>query len=220
MLKISPLRGLLMASLLLLFGAAGYADSTVAFQEAQRHGDDAPGSSLHWTFRWDGKDVEIGSNGKGRVGNRELQIPLNSTRLTANLRYGTYKGDLLVLVEETDEESAAGKLVRFASKTLKPKWNCDIPSFNVGPALIEGKSVYLSARATAMKVNLEDGHWDWRKTNLNRHNESTAYRFNAFALPTVTRDTVTFPEVGSGPGAPSPGGITFNKADGEILEVR
>ncbi len=214
------LRGLLLGSLLLLLSATAQADKTVAFQDANRHGDDAPGSSLHWTFKWDGKDVEIGSDGKGRLGNRDFQVPLNSTRLTAHLRYATYNGDLLVLVEETDEESSAGKLVRFAEKTLKPKWNCGIPSLNVGPAVIEGRSVYLSARATAMKVNLDSGQWDWRKTNLNRLNESTTYRFNAFELPQVGKDTVTFPEAPETPSGASPGGITFNKADGEVLEIR
>lgn len=188
--------------------------NTTAFQEAQRHGEDIPGGSLRWEFQWNGKTVNIASDGKGNVGNREFQMPLNSTRLTARLFFATYDGDLLLLVEETDEESGAGKLARFASKTLKPKWTCGLPGINVGPGLLEGKFAYLSARATAMKVDLANGQWAWRKTNLNRTNESTAYRFNAFDLPRVEDSSVIFPEAGAS------GSITFDKAKGEILEIK
>ncbi len=187
---------------------------TSAFEEARRHGDDTPGGALRWEFQWNGKPVSISSDGKGTVGNREIQMPLNSTRLTARLFYATYDGDLLLLVEETDEESGAGKLARFASKTLKPKWTCGLPGINIGPALLEGKFAYLSARATAMKVDLANGQWAWRKTNLNRTNESTTYRFNAFDRPRVEDTSVIFPEAGAS------GSITFDKAKGEILEVK
>lgn len=216
----STLRHLLLAGLLVLLSASARADKTVAFQEAVRHGEDAPGPSLRWTFVWNGKEVEIASNGRGSVGKREFQVPLNGTRLTSKLRYSTYNGDLLVLIEETDEESSAGKLVRFAEKSLKPKWNCGIPSFNVGPGLIEGKSVYLSARATAMKVDLDSGQWDWRRTNLNRLDEATVHRFNAFELPELGPDRVTFPEAPASAGSNSPGSVTLSKSDGEVLEVR
>lgn len=199
--------------LLLTLSLATWAKTT-AFQEAQRQGEDTPGGNLHWTFQWNGQQVNIGSDGKGTVGKREIQMPLNSTRLTARLFYATYDGDLLLLIEETDEESGAGKLARFASKTLKPKWTCGIPGINVGPGLLEGKFAYLSARATAMKVDLSSGQWAWRKTNLNRTDESTAYRFNAFDLPSVEGDSVTFPESGSS------GSITFKKSDGELLQVQ
>ncbi len=202
----------LAACLFLLFSVASA--TPTSFQEAQRQGEDVPGGSLRWTFDWKGKKVVIASDGKGTVGEREFQMPLNSTRLTARLYHATFEGDLLLLVEETDEESGAGKAARFAAKTLKSKWTCGIPGINVGPGLIDGKSAYFSARATAMKVNLQTGQWDWRKTNLNRTSEETTYRFNAFDLPTVTDQSVTFPESGTS------GSITFNKADGEILEIR
>lgn len=201
----------------MLLTAPALAQTTVAFQEAQRHGQDLPGSSLHWNFSWQGKNVEILASGKGTVDGKSLQVPLNNTRLTAKLHYATYDGDLLLLVEETDEESGAGKLVRFASKGLKSKWSCDIPNINVGPGLVEGKFAYLSARATAMKVDLESGKWEWRKNNLNRINESTAPRFNAFGLPTVNGQAITFPELGAS-NAPF-GSITLNKANGELIQL-
>jgi hypothetical protein len=202
---------------MLLLAVSAAAQNTQAFQEAQRHGEDRPGSSLHWNFTWNGKDVQIQANGSGTVDGKSLQVPLNSTRLTGKLHFATYDGELLLLVEETDEESGAGKLVRFASKTLKPKWSCDIPNINVGPGLVEGKFAYLSARATAMKVDLESGKWEWRKNNLNRIDESTAIRFNAFGVPTVNGQSVTFPEL-SNDGSPS-GSITLNKANGELIEL-
>lgn len=210
----TTLRHLFQLSLCMLLLASVASANPTAFEEAQRSGEDVPGGSLHWTFRWDGKPVTVNTDGKGSVDGKEFQVPLNSTRLTARLFHAETDGDLLLLVEETDEESGAGKLVRFTKKTMKPKWTCSLPGINVGPGLVDGKSAYLSARATAMRVNLQTGQWDWRKTNLNRTDESTAYRFNAFEVPTLDGDNVTFPEAGTS------GSITFRKTDGEIVEIR
>lgn len=208
----------LLAALCFLSTLPVWGKDSQEFREAQRQGEDVPGGSLRWTFPWQGKTAEISTSGSGTIGGKSLQVPLNSTRLTRSLWYATYEGDLLLLVEETDEESSAGKLVRLAGKTLKPKWTCDIPNFNLGPGLIEGKFVFLSARATAMKVALNDGKWEWRKTNLNRLNQSTTYRFNSFGLPVREGQGVLFPEIGEDGGVS--GSITFNQHNGEVLEIK
>jgi hypothetical protein len=209
--------GLLPATLLLLLTTVALAQKTSPFEQAQRHGDDIPGPNLYWTFRWDGKDVTVHSDGKGKLGGRDFVVPLNGTRITGPLRFAGYDGELLLLLEETDEESGAGKLVRFVSKTLKPKWECGIPGLNVGPGLLEGKSAYLSARGTAMKVNLETGKWDWRKTNLSRTGPAGEYRINAFELPRPDGDAMIFPEAPLDQAAP--GRVILKKADGSIISV-
>ena len=210
--------GLLSAALLLSLATVALAQKTTAFELAQRHGEDIPGPDLYWTFRWDGQDVTVHSDGKGTLGGRDFVVPLNGTRITGPFQYAAYDGELLLLLEETDEESGAGKLVRFASKTLKPRWDCGIPGLNVGPGLLEGKAAYLSARGTAMRVNLETGKWDWRKTNLSRSGTAGDYRINAFGLPMLQGDTVTFPELPSN--QEIPGSVTLNKADGDIVSIR
>lgn len=210
--------GRLLAALLLLLTTVAVADVT-PFDLAQRHGDNIPGPDLHWTFQWQGKDVSVYSNGKGKAAGQTFQVPLNGTRISGDLRYATYNGELLLLLEETDEESSAGKLVRFASKTWKPKWECGIPGLNVGPGVLAGKFAYVSARGTAMKVNLDSGKWDWRKTNLTRNGaDGQQYRINAFALPTIHGDTVVFPELPSEGSAA--GAVTLKTSDGEVVEVR
>ena len=209
--------GLLPTALLLLLTTVALAQKTTAFEQAERHGDDIPGPNLYWTFRWDGKDVNVHSDGKGTLGGRDFVVPLNGTRLTGPLQFAGYDGELLLLLEETDEESGAGKLVRFASKTLKPKWECGIPGLNVGPGLLEGKAAFLSARGSAMRVNLETGKWDWRKTNLSRTGPEGEYRINAFGLPFINGDTITFPERLSDQAAT--GRVTLKKADGSIVSV-
>lgn len=203
---------------LLFLLSAAYGAASIPFEQAKQHGDNIPGPELHWTFRWEGKDVSIFSNGKGTVGGKSFQVPLNGTRISGALRYATYDGEMLLLLEETDEESSAGKLVRFAAKTWKPKWECGIPGLNVGPGLLEGKFAYLSARGTAMKVNLESGKWEWRKTNLTRPGTDGVAKINAFGLPSLEGETVIFPELSSGD-EPAVR-VALRKSDGEILETK
>ena len=81
----TTLRHLFQLSLCMLLLASVASANPTAFEEAQRSGEDVPGGSLHWTFRWDGKPVTVNTDGKGSVDGKEFQVPLNSTRLTARL---------------------------------------------------------------------------------------------------------------------------------------
>jgi hypothetical protein len=68
-----------------------------------------------------------------------------------------------------------------------------------------------------MKVNLETGKWDWRKTNLSRTGPAGEYRINAFELPRPDGDAMIFPEAPLDQAAP--GRVILKKADGSIISV-
>jgi hypothetical protein len=112
-------------------------------------------------------------------------------RLTRTLYYKSYQGDLLLIGEESNVESGSGFISRLSGTTFKTKWRQTINAFNIGQALLDGSSAYVTGVGFVGKVNLKAGAYIWRHSNLYQRGNGA---FTSFELPVVQGNVVIFSE--------------------------
>jgi hypothetical protein len=162
------------------------------FRRAQGSGESEPFS---FDFSLAGCRYRITNDGRGqRFSGRSPSTPFN-LKLRAGdhleaVSYAEYAGDLLLICEVCDYESGAGLVMRLDGRTLRAKWAAAIPGFNLGPGLIEGRFIYLTATGFVAKLDLRSGAYVWRRDGLSREPDS----FNAFERPRVVGSVVLFKE--------------------------
>jgi hypothetical protein len=106
-----------------------------------------------------------------------------------------YEGDLLIALQYTDGEGAAGEFTRLERRRLRQLWRARIPAFNIGAPLVDGSAAYVTALGFVGRVNLRTGQYDW---NFNNLYDPASSAFNSVESVTLHGDTVAFDGGGHG----------------------
>jgi hypothetical protein len=155
-----------------------------------------------------------------------FKLPTPSNDWIEHLWYSKHNDGLLLMYQHGDGETGTASFTRLDERSLKAVWTASVPGFNVGPALIEGAHVHLTAIGFIGRLNLQTGKYAWKHANLyeplDKPKKQGNY-FNAFLLPIVRHDEVVFVENGSH-GADQHGvaiikAIRVNKRTGRINSI-
>ena len=127
----------------------------------------------HFEFSTLSYSYRILRNGGGRrTGGPSPARPFN-LRLSRHLPYldsfiyhAQYLDDILLICGVTNYDYGVGFIARLNGRTLRIKWKRDIPSFNVGQGLIEGKHAYVTAIGFTGKIDLDSGGYVWEHDDL------------------------------------------------------
>jgi hypothetical protein len=203
------------------------------FQVLQRAGPiDAPSAPPH-SFSLDGETFVVQSDGRGRRKPRggraqpfRLPVPKDCMiDMIAEMWYGKRSGDLLLAYELSDGEFGTASFVRLDGRTLEPRWTAEVPGGNIGPPLVEGAHVYVTAIGFIGRLNLQTGQYAWRHSDLYQpfNRARGGDHFNAFLLPIVRKKEVLFVESGSGgqdrDGVAVIKAVRVKKQNGGILSI-
>lgn len=143
-------------------------------------------SSHEYTIRADG----LAESRLGRA--RQQNFNLKTDRGHIEQVYFDEQGsDLLLLYEVSDKLNGWGYIGRLNQTTFKFKWLTPISGFNLGPALIEGDDLYLTAVSRVAKLDLRSGAYAWQLEDLQQKYASS---FQAFQAPWIKGDHVFFKE--------------------------
>lgn len=213
-------------SIILVFALNGISKSqTKVFSEAKGSGKyQASYDFDKWDFSVKKNLYEIRKNGKAkrinsknRITNFQLRLDKNET-LVRIVYFLEYKDDLLLISESDIGDGRGAFIVRLNGKTLKPKWQQNIPAFNVAKGIIENDSVYLAAIGYAAKINLDTGKYVWKHEDFYRkYKEEGA--FNIFETPKIEGNVITLTE-NQDDYKRLPNIIKFNKISGKVIEVK
>jgi len=118
-------------------------------------------------------------------------LPVDTALFIERLAFTRIEGDPVFVIQETDNESAAGFVVRLDSASLMRRWMAGIPGFNIGFALREGRYLYVTCIGFIGKLDLSTGKYVWRHDDL-----YATEKFNNFDRPRIRGDTVEFPAGG------------------------
>ena len=191
---------------------------SLTFFPAIPRGPDAPAEPEYFCFALADGLYQIGSNGTGARINRPGSTPFRVEWQYADgtfiegLLVRPYANDILLVLQVTDHEGAAGEITRLDRPTLRQTWSARIPAFNIGAPLIDGDVAYVTALGFVGRVNLTTGRYDWSVRDLYDH--ATGY-FNSVESITLRGDTVAF--AGSAPGR-EPRILSLHRETGAVLQ--
>ena len=115
---------------------------------------------------------------------KNFDLRMGGAARLERLYFAEYEGDLLLEYEVTDARGDWGYLLRMEQKEMKFRWIAPLSVYNLGPGLIEGREVYLSAANLLAKIDLQTGTYLWQQSQFEY--------FSAFGLPVVNGDTIVF----------------------------
>lgn len=139
------------------------------------------------------------------------QLDLEQLPHIEELQFVRYGEDVLVLLYElSDGESGLSRISRIYLPTCELESTSDLPGFNLGPAVLEHSSLYVTVMGSVGRFDVEARAFDWAHGNLyERH------KLNGFKRPTVYPDRVVFPESTARSGS-VPRDVIVDKASGAI----
>lgn len=143
-------------------------------------------SGHDYTFRADG----LGESSFGKVRPHNFRLKADQGHLE-QVYFCELENDLLLLYELSDELNGWGYVLRLNQTTFKPKWITPISGFNLGPALLDGDSLYLTAVSLIAKLDLRSGAYVWQQTDLHAKYPPS---FQTFGAPLIKGDHVIFKE--------------------------
>ncbi|HXH70258.1 MAG TPA: hypothetical protein VNI60_08010 [Pyrinomonadaceae bacterium] len=125
------------------------AQQTKVFSEAKGSGKNQAFYEFdRWNFSIGKNRYEINKNGKAeRINSKNVvtdfrfKIDKDET-LVRVVYFLEYKNDLLLISEIEIADGGRGSIVRLDGKTLKSKWQQNIPAFNVAKGVVENNSVF------------------------------------------------------------------------------
>jgi hypothetical protein len=118
------------------------------------------------------------------------QLDLDHLPHVEDLQFVRYGDDVLLLLYElSDGEAGISRISRIYVPTCELVFTTDVPGFNLGPAVLEESSLYVTTIGFVGKFDVESWGFDWSHGNLYERHE-----LNAFRAPLVYRDHVVFPE--------------------------
>jgi hypothetical protein len=182
------------------------------FQEAQHIGDKQrsfflfTAGGLSYSTRNDGWCESSSST----VLRRFFQLKMGRSGQIIRVYSAEYAGDLLLLYELSDDQFGWGYVMRFDPVKRVPRWVTPVGGYNLGPGLVEGDSVYLTAANFLAKLDLHSGRYVWQQQKM-----EYAPSFEWFALPTIKGEEVSFRETSTHRRV-----IVVEKASGKIIGVR
>jgi hypothetical protein len=118
---------------------------------------------------------------------QRFQLPLDRGTRIQRFWYLPVEHDVVLIYEYSDDESAAGTVVRLTGQNLQSRWSAFIPGFNIGEGVMEDEHLYITAIGFVGKLNLRTGQYAWTHKNLYADG-----RFNDFKRPVVGDTVVTF----------------------------
>jgi len=159
------------------------------FNKVERVGD---GFRTFFMFSAGEREYTIRADGlsEGRLGkSRQQNFKLKTDRGHIDQVYFYEQGsDLLLLYEVSDTLNGWGYIVRLNQTTFKLKWLTPISGFNLGPALVDGDDVYLTAVSRVAKMDVRSGTYAWQQDLHQKYASS----FEAFQAPWIKGDHVFF----------------------------
>ena len=162
------------------------------FNKVERVGD---GFRTFFMFSAGEREYTIRADGlaEGRLGkSRQQNFKIKTDRGHIEQVYFYEQGsDLLLLYEVSDKLNGWSYIARLNQTTFKLKWLTAISGFNLGPALVEGDDVYLTAVSRVAKLDLRSGAYAWQLEDLH---QKYAPSFQAFQAPWIKGDHVFFKE--------------------------
>jgi hypothetical protein len=167
-------------------------ESPKVFREARQTSQSAPPA---FEFELSGFTYRINGSGAGRRikggATRPFNLRLDGGDYIERLYFAEYRDNLLLLCGITDGESSAGFVARLEQPSMRARWKRGIPSFNVGPGLVEGGHAYLTANGFVARLDLSAGVYAWKHDKLYREGDGS---FNSFGPPEVSGEEVLFTE--------------------------
>lgn len=221
----SSFKSICFVSIFILFSFGNSQAQTKVFSEAKGSGKYKASYDFDkWNFSV-GKDrYEVRKDGKAKrtnVNNRAVNFRIKldaDEEIERAVYFVQYKNDLLLICEVSVADAGSGFIARLDGKTLKTKWQEQIPGFNVAKGLTENNSAYLAAIGFAAKINLDTGKYIWKHNDFYRkYKEDGA--FNSFEVPKIERNIIIFTENQDMYKRP-PNIIKFNKTSGKVIEVK
>lgn len=201
--------------------AGSVSAQTSEFNEAKGSGTGEIGTFSSWKFVDGTWTYEIDDRGRGfRTHSKKHTLTFNlpmsaNDRIDTRVFWAKQGSDLIVLYEVNDGGNGAGTIVRLSGLTLKPKWEANIPSFNVTAGLIEGDHAYLAGMGFAGKLDLADGKYLWRHDDFYRTYKKDG-AFNTFETPEIDGSTVVYTEEIEGK---QPNLIVIDKTTGKVIRT-
>jgi hypothetical protein len=168
--------------------------SRVTFSTPVAPGDAAPLPPHAFDFVARGERFHVDPQGRVTSPRGALQLPLDGhlTDIDALQFIAAPRDTLIVLYEVSDGESGAGRVARVSLEPPRVLWVASLPSFNVGPAALDGASLYVSSLGFAGALNVVTGTYRWKHEHL-----YDRAHINGFARPRVLADRVIFDEDGA-----------------------
>jgi len=155
---------------------------------------DGPASKCTLSF----SDVAITVSGTGDLvatagtAVTRAKVPFDEGNLDNVVYYTSYQGDLLLLFDVSNGETGWGGVARLRGPDFNAVWHVKIPAFNIGPATLEGPSLYVSGIGFIARVDVDRGRYVWQHEGLYDRRDQA---FNSFDAPVVTPAEVFFLKV-------------------------
>ncbi|MBC7931181.1 MAG: hypothetical protein H7Z38_11520 [Rubrivivax sp.] len=190
-------------------------NSPGAFQKATQTG---AVTSAVFDFELSGFSYHIAANGNGRrtKGDKTRRFNLRPDRgdYIEGLYFSGYDGNLLLVCGVTDEETGGGLVVKLEQPSMRALWRQQIPAFNLGEPLREGRRLYVTGIGFVGALDLKTGMYEWKHAGLY---ENAGGKFNSFELPEIKGDEVLFRErpVDNTPGKT----IRVSRKTGKIVRI-
>jgi hypothetical protein len=161
----------------------------------------------HYAIRHDGFAE---SNFLVKHHRRTFQLKVSRGARLERLYVAEFQDDLILAFEVTDGGWGWGYVARLNETARKFRWITPITGINLGPGLIEGGSVYLTAQNLLAKLDLHSGTYTWQR----EVDKQDAPAFAEFQLPEIHGERATFYENGQRRRV-----IEVDKLTGEIRKV-
>ncbi len=196
---------------------------TLAFHAAIGRGTDPQVEPERFCFALSDGIYQLERDGRGLRVNADAAQPFKldwqdtASMAMELLLVRTLAGDVLLAFQITDGESGAATVTRLERRTLRQRWHAHIPSFNIGPPLIDGNAAYVSAMGFVGRVNLETGVYDWSVRDLYDYQSG---HFNVIDSIAIRGDTVAFASSGSSGSTRSRRLLLFHRENGALLARR
>jgi outer membrane protein assembly factor BamB len=168
----------------------GLLDSTSSDADDMRPYDATEPDSF--VFSTDAEQFHISRSGAAvRVaatgGSTTFTVPVDSGFRLELLSVLRYRGDPVLVAQQSDGDVSGGLVVRLDSATLQRRWLAHLPGFNVGRALRDSSALYVTCIGFLGRIDLESGTFIWTYDNLYNHGA-----FNDFRTPRIAGDSVIF----------------------------
>ncbi|PWT88421.1 MAG: hypothetical protein C5B55_13125 [Blastocatellia bacterium] len=123
-----------------------------------------------------------------KVMRRNFDLKMGPGARLERVYFADEGNDLLLLYEVTDGRSDWAYFLRMDQKLVKLKWLLAVSAMNLGPAVLDGDSAYLTASSFAARIDLNTGKYVWQQ------NEFDQEKLSEFQSPVLTSDRVVLHE--------------------------
>ena len=178
----------------------------------------ARGSSVVEAFEFEmngfAYHIKINGNGRRTKGDRTRRFNLRVDGLIERVYYSEYRGDLLLVCELDYAETGEGVVTLLGQPSMRARWSQRFGTFNVGEPLRDGRHLYVTTIGFVARLDLSTGEVVWQQDDL--YGRAGEGSFNAFTVPEVGGDAVTFRERNFDSTAHR---VVVNKKTGKIVRV-